>query len=336
MEAPSADSAHNNSSAATLPLSTRISPPLFTVRNTPSPHSVQPLNPHGSDAPSAAAMPTVKPTGLSNIDIVISTKHVYVAKLLEELPQKVMTYLQHFVDTRLRVAEDTPFDFYPDENDEQGKNVLLLAKGLLRRLTQRGNNRNEFVPNTAKVWNSKGNQCEFKFPTQHQLYPLAAIIVVPLFDKNEDTNTINLSLRTNGSNRPEVTARFKNGGAYIVRCKNHNKKTNCKSNTVDCALHCNKHTLNIDSSSKSFRVLVFSYCLADYINLNPPPLENVDEKKFILYKNMKFNHEDNEGDGLCLFYSVSTHLQYETNGGSSSIPDDWVAFRDKKNKKDGK
>jgi len=60
----------------------------------------------------------------------------------------------------------------------------------------------------------------------------------------------------------------------------------------------------------------------------------VDEQKFILYENTKFINEDNEGDGLCLFYSVSTHLQYETNGGSSSIPDDWVAFRDHNNKKD--
>jgi hypothetical protein len=92
-----------------------------------------------------------------------------------------------------------------------------------------------------------------KAPTKYNTTPLAAYIVMPLWDKNDESITINLQLQPNGKKYGTLTCQLKKGDAYIVCCKNHtNQKQTCKVNTVNCALHCKLHNLVMDFTPQDF------------------------------------------------------------------------------------
>ncbi len=92
------------------------------------------------------------------------------------------------------------------------------------------------------------NECVNKAPTKYIVKIPVAYIIVPLFDENNDSVT--LELETGGNNSKQLTCQLKKGDAYIVCCKNHvNKNPNkCRYNSVHSALHCRRHTLIANNS----------------------------------------------------------------------------------------
>jgi hypothetical protein len=99
----------------------------------------------------------------------------------------------------------------------------------------------------------KENCCQMKAPTKYNTTPLTAYIVMPLWDENYKPITINIQLQPNGKKYGTLTCQLKKGDACIVRCKNHtNQKLKCKGNTLNCALHCNMHNLDMGSTPQDF------------------------------------------------------------------------------------
>jgi hypothetical protein len=128
---------------------------------------------------------------------------VYVANLHGKLPQNITNYLQEYINKCFegnKLAE-RKFKYYQtisDENAELEMNLFLLAKGLLKGLNQGEVQSNIFAPYKAELINSKENRCQVKAPTKYNTAPLAAYMVVPLWDKNDESITINLQLQPNG------------------------------------------------------------------------------------------------------------------------------------------
>jgi hypothetical protein len=85
-----------------------------------------------------------------------------------------------------------------DENAQLEMNVFLLAKGLFRGLNQGEDQSNIFAPFKAELINSKGNICQVKALTKYNTTPLAAFIIVTLWQKNDESITIELQLQPNG------------------------------------------------------------------------------------------------------------------------------------------
>ncbi len=61
-------------------------------------------------------------------------------------------------------------------------------------------------------------------------------------------------------------------------------------------------------------------------DLQPPPEEQSEEhdSRYILFKDKMFQLVDNLGDGLCLFYSVTSFLGDLLPQETSSTPDAWA------------
>jgi hypothetical protein len=142
--------------------------------------------------------------GFPDHEILSSTNDgFYIAKLHDKLTQNIINYLQEHINKCFegnKLAE-RPFNYYQTisyENAELEMNVCSLAKGLLKRLIQGKDQSNEFAPYKAKFINSTNNHCQVKAPTKYNTTPLAAYTVVPLWDKNYESITINLHIQTNG------------------------------------------------------------------------------------------------------------------------------------------
>jgi hypothetical protein len=116
--------------------------------------------------------------------------------------------------------------------------------------------------------------------TKYNTTPLAAYILVPLWDKNDESITINLQLQPNGKKFGTLTCQLKKGDAYIVCCKNNtNQKTKCKINTVNCALHCKMHNLVMDSTPQDFQELVIFFIVPDKEDLQPQQEEHYEKQE---------------------------------------------------------
>ncbi len=79
-------------------------------------------------------------------------------------------------------------------------NAFSICKGLLARLNPRGNSTKEtfpcyeLVPYSAKWICSDKNKCEIKAPTKYIVKIPVAYIIVPLFDRNDDSFTLELEI----------------------------------------------------------------------------------------------------------------------------------------------
>jgi hypothetical protein len=121
---------------------------------------------------------------------------------------------------------------------------------------------------------------------------------------------------------------FEERGRLYSHCKNHSNQTKCRANSVNCAMHCNMHNLNMESLPEHFQALVISYILPGNEDLQPPQEEHNEEadSRCILYNDKLFNLVDNEGNGLCLFYIVSCFLKNLLGQETSLTPDEWAPF----------
>jgi hypothetical protein len=105
-------------------------------------------------------------------------------------------------------------------------NIFSLAKGFLIRLNQGKVQSNKFAPFKDKWINLKEICCQVKAPTKYNTTALAAYIVMPLWDENDESITISIQLQPNEKKYGTLTCQLKKGDAYIVHCKNHtNPKT---------------------------------------------------------------------------------------------------------------
>jgi hypothetical protein len=104
--------------------------------------------------------------------------------------------------------EDIQFKYYQTRSNkitELEMNAFSICKGLLARLNPRGNSPKktfpcyELVPYNAKGICSDKNKCEFKAPTKYIVKFPVECIIVPLFDGNNDS--ITLELATGGKNQ---------------------------------------------------------------------------------------------------------------------------------------
>ncbi len=106
-------------------------------------------------------------------------------------------------------------------------------------------------------------------------------------------------------------------GCLYVPYKNHvdTKSKKCRHNSVNCALHCSRHTL-IENNSlqvQGFQALVILYMLLGNEELQPPQEKEEEHNKesdsrLILFDRKLFKLVNNVGDALCLFFSVSSFL----------------------------
>ncbi len=132
-----------------------------------------------------------------------------------------------------------------------------------------------------------------------------------------------------GKKYDTLTCQLKKGDAYKVCCKSHtNQKTKCKANSVNCALNCKVHNLVMDSTQQDFQALEISFILPDKEDLQPPQEEHSEEhdSRCILYNDKMFKLVDNLGNGLCLFYSVSSFLRDLLPQEKPSTLNVWVPF----------
>jgi hypothetical protein len=156
-------------------------------------------------------------------------------------------------------------------------NTFSICKGLLARLNSRNKSpkktfpHDELVPYSAKRICSDKNKCVIKAPTKYIIKIPVAYNIVPLFDGNNDS--VSLELETGGKNSKQLTCQLKKGDAFIVCFKNHvNNSKKCRHNSVNCALHCSRHTLIANSSLQvqEFQTLVILYILPGNEELQPP------------------------------------------------------------------
>ncbi len=181
----------------------------------------------------------------------------YVAKLHDKLPKNIRGLLQEYArEYFTKPDEDIQFKYYQTRSNEITElemNAFSICKGLLARLYPRDNSFektfpcNELVPSSATRICSDKNQCEIKAPTKFIVVIPVAYIIVPLFDGNNDS--ITLELETGEKKTKKLTCQLKKGDAYIVCCKNHvDNSKKCRQNSVNYALHCSRHTLIANNS----------------------------------------------------------------------------------------
>jgi hypothetical protein len=84
----------------------------------------------------------------------------------------------------------------------------------------------------------------------------------------------------------------------------------------------------VDSTQQDFQAFVISFILPDTEYLKPPQEEHSEEhdSRYILFKDKMFKLVDNLGNGLCLFYSLSSFLGDLAQQETSSTPDAWDPF----------
>jgi hypothetical protein len=95
---------------------------------------------------------------------------------------------------------------------EPEMNAFSICKGLLARLNLRNKSPKktfpctELVPYSAKWVCSYRSKCEIKAPTKYIVTIPVAYIIVPLFDTNDDSVT--LELKPGGKKSKQVTCHF--------------------------------------------------------------------------------------------------------------------------------
>jgi hypothetical protein len=84
----------------------------------------------------------------------------------------------------------------------------------------------------------------------------------------------------------------------------------------------------MDSTPQDFQALVISFILPDNEDLQPPQEEHSEEldSRYILYDDKMIELVDVLGNGLCLFYNVSSFLGDLLPQEKSSTPNAWVPF----------
>ena len=144
------------------------------------------------------------------------------------------------------------------------------------------NDKNKCMPEVMTIikCSTDGRICKIPIPDTKNK-KVVANVVVPLLRFEESAGSIRLDLATRGKNKKLIStiqSPLQSGSAYMVRCKNHinlnpdsESEKCCIKTTTQCALHCEKHELDINTIQKNTLILVISYIYPTDGNLRPPP-----------------------------------------------------------------
>jgi hypothetical protein len=166
-------------------------------------YSVEDLSSSSNDIQEIEPVGCDVPRGFPDHKILSSTNDgFYITKLRNKLPQNITNYLQEYINkcfegNKLTERQFKYYQTISDENAELEMNVFSLAKGLFKGLNQGEDQLNKFSPFKAELINSMGNYCQVKAPTKYNTTPLVAYIVMPLWQENDESITINLQLQPN-------------------------------------------------------------------------------------------------------------------------------------------
>ncbi len=163
---------------------------------------------------------------------------------------------------------------YDENQAQEQKNILLIAKGLIARLdaykhaksvkkipnkTTPTGNRSRLMAKEITIIHCFYNKkvCEIPIPCTKDNKDVVATVVVPFICWETNANSIELELMTRGKIKKKlwgIKTTLQAGSAYMVRCNNHysmdpfseSAKPCCKANTTNCDFHCATHQLNLN------------------------------------------------------------------------------------------
>ena len=136
----------------------------------------------------------------------------------------------------------------------------------------------------------------------------AAIVVLP----NEETKCmcIESNILPRGKNAKNIIKQLQEDSVYWLNCKNSCKNSGqCRRNSTNCLVHCATHKLKPNDNSTNSHVVVFSYKINHWGDFLPPGDTNPSDTSIVLKFNEKiYKSVPCDGDGACLFYSVSNYI----------------------------
>ena len=216
-------------------------------------------------------------------------------------------------DTNNNDVFETILTYYQfgDDTQEFNNGMIKIGKNILGKIllpSEKGND--DFMPidyHAKKVQVIHIND-NVTMPTSDKDTMFLGVVVLP----NEETkstgiesNIIESDILPRGKKAKNIIEQLPAGSVYWLRCKTDGC---CKKNSIDCPIHCDNHTLKLNDKITS--VVVISFVKNDWDDFIPPgEVDPVNTSIVVNFKDTIYKSVPCEGDGLCLFYSVSNFLQ---------------------------
>ena len=197
---------------------------------------------------------------------------------------------------------------FGDDTQEFNNGMIKIGKNILGKIllpSEKGND--DFMPidyhaKTVQVIHINGNVNSM--PPSDKDTMFLGVVVLP----NEETKStgIESNILPRGKKAKNIKQHLRAGSVYWLRCKTDGC---CKKNSIDCPIHCDNHTLKLNDKITN-HVVVISFVKNDWDDFIPPgEVDPVNTSIVVNFEDTIYKSVPCEGDGLCLFYSVSNFLQ---------------------------
>ena len=196
---------------------------------------------------------------------------------------------------------------FGDDTQEFNNGMIKIGKNILGKIllpSEKGND--DFMPidyHAEKVQVIHIND-NVTMPTSDKDTMFLGVVVLP----NEETIStgIESDILPRGKKAKNIIEQLPAGSVYWLKCKTDGC---CKKNSIDCPIHCDNHTLKLNDKITN-RVVVISFVKNDWDAFIPPgEVDPVNTSIVVNFEDTIYKSVPCEGDGLCLFYSVSNFLQ---------------------------
>jgi hypothetical protein len=208
-------------------------------------------------------------------------------------------------DTNNNDVFETILTYYQfgDDTQEFNNGMIKIGKNILGKIllpSEKGND--DFMPidyhaKTVQVIHINGDVNSM--PPSDKDTMFLGVVVLP--------NEIESNILPRGKKAKNIKQHLQAAGSvYWLRCKTDGC---CKKNSIDCPIHCDNHTLKLNDKITN-RVIVISFVKNDWDAFIPPGEADPENTSIVVnFKDTIYKSVPCEGDGLCLFYSVSNFLQ---------------------------
>jgi len=212
---------------------------------------------------------------------------------------------------------------FGDDTQEFNNGMIKIGKNILGKIllpSEKGND--DFMPidyHAEKVQVIHIND-NVTIPTSDKDTMFLVVVVLP----NEETKStgIESNILPRGKKAKNIIEQLPAGSVYWLRCKTDGC---CKKNSIDCPIHCNTHTLKLNDKITN-RVVVISFVKNDWAAFIPPGEVDPGNTSIVVkFEDTIYRSIPCDGDGLCLFYSVSNFLQ----DIKDKTKEDYPVFSDK-------
>ena len=212
---------------------------------------------------------------------------------------------------------------FGDDTQEFNNGMIKIGKNILGKIllpSEKGND--DFMPidyHAEKVQVIHIND-NVTMPTSDKDTMFLVVVVLP----NEETKStgIESNILPRGKKAKNIIEQLPAGSVYWLRCKTDGC---CKKNSIDCPIHCNTHTLKLNDKITN-RVVVISFVKNDWAAFIPPGEVDPGNTSIVVkFEDTIYRSIPCDGDGLCLFYSVSNFLQ----DIKDKTKEDYPVFSDK-------